>query len=56
MHVIAYMPLLCAIIGAFVFALSSNASAKELGRLMFACGLLVTMFALAKHTVHLLPN
>ena len=38
--VVIYLPLLIAIIGAFVYALGTNAKAAELGRCMFWCGLL----------------
>lgn len=51
---IAIVPLVVAIIGLLVYALSANPKVAELGRLAFACGLLVTLFAMAGHTVRLL--
>lgn len=50
---IAIVPVLFAVAGALVYALSSNAKIAELGRLAFACALLVLMFALARHVVKL---
>jgi len=47
------LPLLVAIIGMLVYALSANAKVQELGRLAYGCGLLVTLFELATHVVHL---
>ena len=46
------LPLLIAIIGAFVYVASkTNAKVAEIGRLAFACGLLVTLFEVATHVV-----
>jgi hypothetical protein len=36
-----YVSLLVALVGLVVYALASNPKAAEIGRLMFACGLLV---------------
>lgn len=52
---IAYLPLLFAIIGALVYALAAPSKPAELGRLVFFAGFLVTMWALAGHTVRLMP-
>jgi hypothetical protein len=35
-----YLSLLCAVIGALMYGISANGKVQELGRLMFACGLL----------------
>ena len=50
---IAIIPALVMLVGGLVFALTSNVTAKELGRLAFFAGLLVLMFALAGHVVRL---
>ncbi len=50
---IAIFPLVLAIVGALVYALSTNAKAAELGRLAYACGMLALAFALAAHVVRL---
>ncbi len=47
-----YLSLLVAVIGALVYALSTNAKFCELGRLMFGCGLLA--FLLGAGSGHLL--
>jgi hypothetical protein len=50
---ISYLPLLISIIGALVYALSSNGKAAELGRIAFSCGLLVTLMTMAHHIVRM---
>ena len=50
---IAIFPILLIVVGALVYALSSNAKGAEMGRLTFACGMLALAFALAAHVVHL---
>lgn len=40
------LPLLCAIIGALIYALAANPKAAEMGRLLFACGVLATLLAI----------
>ena len=47
------VPLLAAIIGCLVYALSQNAKVAELGRLTYGAGLLVTLFEVATHVVKL---
>lgn len=42
---IAILPLVVAVLGALVYALATNAKAAELGRIAFACGLLVALLA-----------
>lgn len=54
--VIAYIPLLAAVVGVLLYALASNAKIQEVGRIMFACGFLVTMFVLAEHVIKLLAS
>lgn len=44
---IIFLPLLVAIIGAMMYALCANPKLVEIGRLMFACGLLA--FLLVYH-------
>lgn len=48
---IAIYPLVLAVIGALVFALASNASAKELGRGAYWAGMFALAFVLAHYTV-----
>src|SRR3954470_19496006 len=48
---ITVIPLLVCLLGLLAYALSANAKVVELGRLAFACGLLVTLWSLAGHTV-----
>lgn len=43
--VIATIPALFAVAGALMYALSANPKMNELGRIMFFCGLLVTLLA-----------
>lgn len=47
---IAIVPLIVAILGAFLYVLASNTKAIEIGRALMWCGLLVTLFVVAKHT------
>lgn len=51
---IAFIPLLAIIIGLLVYVLAGNAKVAEMGRITFACGMLVTLFVAAKHVVKLL--
>jgi SpoU rRNA methylase family enzyme len=48
-----YIPLLVAILGVLVYALSSNAKVVELGRIAYAFGLLVTLVQCAGRALHL---
>lgn len=41
---IILMPLLIALIGVLMYALAGNPKLQEIGRIMFFCGLLVTLF------------
>ena len=48
---ITILPFLIAIIGVLAYALSSNAKVSEIGRILFFCGILVTIWALSGHTI-----
>ncbi len=50
---IAYIPLLAAVIGLLMFVLASNAKVVEVGRALLWCGTLVTLFSVAHQTVQL---
>jgi len=52
MNVTIMLPLLVALAGLLVYALASGAKVVELGRLAFACGLLVTLFEVAGKVIH----
>jgi len=43
------------LIGLLAYALSSNGKVSELGRVAFACGLLVSLFEFAGHAAYRLP-
>ncbi len=51
---IIVLPLLVCLIGLLAYALSSNPKVAELGRLAFACGLLVTLWSWGGVAAHLL--
>lgn len=52
---IAYAPLLVAIVGLLLYALSSkNAKVAEIGRILFFCGVLTLTLGMAGETVRLL--
>lgn len=51
--IVAYIPLLLALIGVLMMALSSNAKLARIGEIMFFCGFLVTMMTVAKMTFRL---
>ena len=52
---IAWVPLLFALIGALTYALSTNVKVAELGRATFHAAMIAGLLALAGHTVRLLP-
>lgn len=52
--IIAYAPLLVAVIGLLVYVLSTNPKAAEAGRIMFLAGMIATCLALSGHTTRLL--
>lgn len=45
------VPLLCAVVGALVYALSANAKVAELARLLYGAGVLVTLYVVAQHVI-----
>jgi hypothetical protein len=45
---IILVPFLVFVVGVLVYVLSSNAKVQEVGRAMLWCGLLVTLFSVAK--------
>jgi len=51
--ILILVPALVAIVGALVYALSSNARVVELGRLAYAVGLFWAVYALAGHVLKL---
>lgn len=51
---VIWLSLLVAVLGAFVYALSSNAKLAELGRISFAMGLLAFLLQLPAHMVNLM--
>lgn len=53
MTITIIVPLLVALIGLVTYALATNAKIAEIGRLAYACGLLVTLFEIATHVVKL---
>lgn len=46
-------PVLFAFVGLLVYLVSSNAKAQEVGRIIFACGLLVSLWAMSARVFHL---
>lgn len=52
MTLIAYLPLMFALLGLMIYGFVPG-KAQEIGRLMFACGWLVTMFSLASKVLKL---
>ena len=51
--VIAYVPLLVAVIGLLIFVLAANGKLQKVGEHMLWTGLLVTLFSAAQRLVHL---
>jgi Na+/phosphate symporter len=50
---ISIFAVVLAVVGAFIFALSSNPKASELGRIMFFCGLFALCLIMGGKTVHI---
>lgn len=48
------VPLLVAIAGALIYALSANPKMSELGRILFSVGALWSIYVFATHSVNLL--
>ncbi len=51
---IAVIPLIAAVVGALLYALSTSPKVAELGRLTFATGMLALLIGLASKTIKLL--
>ena len=49
---IVYLSLLVALVGVLMYALCANPKLAEIGRLMFACGLLAFLFQVTPHLVN----
>lgn len=50
---VALIPVLFAIAGALLYGLAANPNVAEIGRLMFACGMLVFLLSVGAHAVKL---
>lgn len=50
-RMIAIIPLLAAIVGLLVYVLAGKPKIEEVGRALFWCGLLVTLFVVASKVV-----
>jgi hypothetical protein len=48
---IAIVPLLVALAGLLIYVLAANAKVVEVGRVLLWCGVLVTLWTAAGHTV-----
>ena len=50
---IAWVPVVAVILGLLLWFVSANPKASEAGRIIFQCGVLVTLFVLARQTLRL---
>ena len=50
---IAYIPVIIALIGLLLWVFAGNATLKEAGKILFFCGVLVTTFGLAGKAIKL---
>lgn len=50
---IAIIPLVAAVVGLLMYVLAANPKVVELGRILFAAGILVALWLSATHVVHL---
>ncbi len=50
---IAWVPVLAVIIGLLLWFVATNPKAAEAGRMIFGCGVLVTLLVLARQTLRL---
>lgn len=48
-----YIPLLVSIIGALLYGFTANEKVRALAKDMFWCGLLVTLWQMAGHMIHI---
>lgn len=46
-------PFLIAVLGLLLYILATNPKVQEIGRIMFACGMLVLTWILSNHVYHL---
>lgn len=53
MTIVVFIPIIFAVLGLLIFLMASRADVKEIGKIMFFCGLLVTMFVFATNKVSL---
>ncbi len=53
MTVIALVPVLCALLGAVLYLVPVRPDVKQLALVAFGCGLLVSLFGFASHTIRL---
>lgn len=51
-----YFSLLVALIGVLMYALSKNGEVKEIGRIMFGCGLLAFLLTGIEHVLSVIPR
>ena len=51
MNVVLFLPLLVCLLGALIYARTVESKTAEMGRLAFACGLLITLFELATRVI-----
>ena len=51
MSIVILLPLLVSILGVLLYALAANPKGQEIGRLAYACGLLVVLLEVANHVV-----
>jgi hypothetical protein len=48
---IIIVPVIVAVVGALMYALSANPKLQEIGRLLFFCGALISVWVAANHAV-----
>ena len=53
--IIAYVPLLAAIIGLLIYVLATNEKLVKIGYALMCCGFLVTLLTFAHDVAHLAP-
>lgn len=52
MQLIILAPLVVCLFGLLIYLLGANPKTQEMGRLAYACGLLVTLFSVATKLIH----
>lgn len=53
MTIVAFVPLLVAVVGVLVYALSTGAKLAEIGRLAYFAGLFVFLMVVANHVIRI---